>query len=215
MPSIFPVRSPEGIVTMSAVKWRRFIWVFALLGVGVVAFGWREQRRERRYDAQIQAAARRYGVDPMLVKAVVWRESRFKPERRGRKGEVGLMQIQEVTAREWADAEHVRSFAHEYCLDPGTNTLAGTFYLGKLLKRYAKADNPVPYALADYNAGRSNVLRWNGGAAATNSAVFIEQIGFPGTRNYVQSVMWHYSFYRFLSRFGPGARSMVSSNGTP
>jgi soluble lytic murein transglycosylase len=106
------------------------------------------------------------------------------------------MQIQEAAAQEWADAERIEGFDHEQCLDPGTNTLAGTWYLKKLLKRYMLTDNPVPYALADYNAGRGNVLKWNHGLAATNSAVFVDQIGFPGTKAYVKSVMGRYAHYR-------------------
>jgi soluble lytic murein transglycosylase len=47
----------------------------------------------------------------------------------------------------------------------------------------------VPYALADYNAGRGNVLKWMKGAATTNSEAFIEQIGFPSTRHYVRTVV--------------------------
>ena len=112
------------------------------------------------------------------------------------------MQIREDAAREWADAEHISGFEHEQCLDPATNTLAGTFYLNKLLRRYAATDDPVPYALAAYNAGRANVLKWNTGSASTNSAAFIRQIGFPGTRRYVKSVTRRAALYRFLARFG-------------
>ena len=101
-----------------------------------------------------------------------------------------------MAAQEWADAEHLGGFDHEHCLDPATNTLAGTWYLKKLLKRYAQTDNPVPYALADFNAGRGNVLKWITGAALTNSAAFTAQIGFPGTRDYVKSVMRRTARYR-------------------
>lgn len=180
-------------------------WIGLLIGLLLaVAAGclWREGRIEGKFEPQIRAAASRYGVDPLLVKAVIWRESRFNPAVRGSRGEIGLMQIQEVTAQEWADAEHIKSFTHETCFDPATNTLAGTFYLGKLLKRYARTDNPLPYALADYNAGRGNVLKWNRAEASTNSAVFIERIGFPGTRKYVESVLRRYSLYQFLARLG-------------
>lgn len=156
---------------------------------------------EHSQDAPIRAAARRYGVEPALVKAVVWRESRFHPHVRGRAQEIGLMQIREDAAREWADAEHIPNFDHELCLDPGTNTLAGTWYLRKLLKRYAYTDNPIPYALADYNAGRGNVLKWLKGPAATNSEAFAAQIGFRGTRDYVRSITNRYAYYRPL--FGP------------
>ena len=153
---------------------------------------------EQSQDSLIRTAAQRYGVEPALVKAVVWRESGFRPDARGRAGEIGLMQIRYDAAAEWAGAERCTNFDLELCLDPRTNTLAGTFYLAKLLKRYPKTDNPVPYALADYNAGRGNVLKWNTGEGATNSAVFITQIGFPGTSNYVLSVMDRAEHYRTI-----------------
>lgn len=167
-------------------------------------YWWWQGRLERSQDGPIHAAAQRYGVEPALIKAIVWRESRFHPRARGRAEEIGLMQLQEEAAREWAGAEHLMGFEHEHCFDPGTNTLAGTWYLRKLLRRYAQTDNPLPYALADYNAGRGNVLKWNHGAAATNSAAFIERIGFPGTRDYVKSVMRRYEHYR--SVFLPDTR---------
>src|SRR2546425_749496 len=163
--------------------------VALLLLIGLLLDWWWQGRLERSQDGPIRAAAKRYGVAGSLVKAVVWRESKFNPRARGRAGEIGLMQLREDAAQEWADAEHVAGFQHEHCFDPRTNTLAGGWYLRKLLRRYARTDNPAAYALADYNAGRGNVLKWTEGAAATNSAAFIEQIGFPGTKEYVNSVL--------------------------
>jgi soluble lytic murein transglycosylase len=176
----------------------RLILVLLLLLLAGVGYWWRLDRVERSQDGPIRTAALRYEVEPALIKAIVWRESRFKPGARGGAGEIGLMQIQEDAAREWADAEKIAGFEHEQCLDPGTNTLAGTWYLKKLLKRYRQTDNPVPYALAEYNAGRGNVLKWVHGSAATNSAEFMEQIGFPGTKAYVDSVMGRFAHYRPL-----------------
>jgi len=179
------------------VKWRRLLPILILLlAGGFAAYWWWQGQLERSQDVPIRAAATRYGVEPALVKAIVWRESRFHPRVRGRAEEIGLMQLREEAAREWADAEHLTGFEHEHCFDPGTNTLAGTWYLRKLLRRYARTDNPLPYALADYNAGRGNVLKWNQGAAATNSEAFIGQIGFPGTRDYVRSVLRRYAHYQ-------------------
>lgn len=184
---------------MSSLRRHRSRLLFAFLFVGVGAiYLWRNSRVEQSQDNPIRVAASKYGVDPALVKAVIWRESRFNPSVRGRAQELGLMQIREEAAQEWADAEHISDFQHADCLDPRTNTLAGTWYLRKLLKRYTQTDNPVPYALADYNAGRGNVLKWNAGEAATNSAFFIEHIGFPGTKEYVKSVMHRYDRYRPL-----------------
>ena len=176
-------------------RWLYFVPAVLLL-LGLIAYRVWHGCQERSQDGPIRAAARRYGVEPSLVKAIVWRESRFNPRVRGRANEIGLMQLQEAAAQEWADAEHLKGFEHEHCFDPSTNTLAGTWYLKKLLKRYTNTDDPVPYALADYNAGRANVLKWNNGAAATNSACFMDQIGFPGTREYVKAILERRTLYR-------------------
>ena len=176
-----------------------FILVLALAGV-VVLFRWREDKLEHSQDGNILAVAARHGLEPALVKAVVWRESGFNPSARGRAGELGLMQLREDAAQEWADQERIETFDHSHCMDPVTNLLAGTFYLAKLRRRYLHTDDPLPYALADYNAGRSNVLKWNKGEAATNSVVFIEQISFPATREYVRAILSRRGHYLELNR---------------
>jgi soluble lytic murein transglycosylase len=173
----------------------RILFVVGLFVMPLAAllffFGWqwREHRLELRYDEEIQAASARYKIDPTLVKAVIWQESKFNAKAVGTSGEIGLMQIREVAAMEWADAEKMWNFDHKQLFDPASNIHAGAWYLSKLLKRYPQTDNPIPYALADYNAGRTHVLRWNKGAAATNSAVFLEQMDYPGTRKYAVNVM--------------------------
>ena len=182
---------------------RVLLVLLVCLIAGSAAYWWRRDWLEKSQDVPIRAAAQRYGVEPALVKAVVWRESRFNPKVRGRAHEIGLMQLREAAAQEWADAEHITGFAHEHCFDPTTNTLAGTWYLGKLLKRYIQTDNPIPYALADYNAGRGNVLKWNKGPGATNSTEFFAQIGFPGTKEYVRSVMRRCEKYRGVFKLEP------------
>jgi len=170
-------------------SWRgRLLLAVLLVGAAIAFLDWRWLPREHRHDKVILTAARRYGVDPALVKAVVWRESRFDATAVGRVGELGLMQITEPTALEWAGEESVANFEHTLLLDPALNTRCGTWYLAKLLRRYPRADDPLPFALADYNAGRGNVLRWAKGAAATNSAAFLAAMTFPGTRDYVQAV---------------------------
>jgi soluble lytic murein transglycosylase len=173
----------------------------ALFLAGIVGFclylGWFWKIRPRhRYDEFIRVAARRYNIDPALIKAVIWQESRFDRWARGKAGEIGLMQVCEPAALEWADAEKFSAFDHEEITDPQKNILCGSFYLSKLLKRYDKTDNPIPYALADYNAGRTHVLRWNKGAAKTNSALFLAQMDYPGTRQYALNIMKQYEVYK-------------------
>jgi soluble lytic murein transglycosylase len=179
------------------VKLRHWIVIAAVVLALASSFQWLYNRwRDHRHDKHIIAAARQYGVDPALVKAVVWRESRFNSRARGTHGEIGLMQVGSGAASEWAKAENVHLFFHLQLFDAKKNVLAGTWYLRKCLRRYQHTDNPIPYALADYNAGRANVLRWNKGVASTNSAAFIVQIDFPSTKNYVRSIMQRHEYYR-------------------
>jgi soluble lytic murein transglycosylase len=175
-------------------------WVILLAGILVldVGFGcwWWGRWREHRYDKEIYEAAVRYDLSPELIKAVVWKESHFDTQARGRAGEYGLMQIRDAAAYEWAAAERL-SFFHPLLLqDPKTNTRVGAWYLNKLLRRYTNSDNALVYALADYNAGRGNVLRWYKGAATTNSTAFLQQMDFPTTANYIREILQKQRDYR-------------------
>jgi soluble lytic murein transglycosylase len=174
---------------------RRRILVL-LICAGIVGYWWWTYRRDHRYDKLIAVAAQRYKIDPALVKAICWRESRFNPDARGAAGELGLMQIRSSAAEEWAQAEHIVLFRHDACLNPATNILAGTWYLQHVLRRYRQTDNPALYALADYNAGRGNVLKWLSGAASTNSEAFAQQIGFRSTQEYVRAILQRRDVYR-------------------
>jgi soluble lytic murein transglycosylase len=178
-----------GVTDKTEVLRRWILIAFVLLGVGFGALRWNWGRREHRFDPLIRSAASQYGLPPDLVKAVVWRESRFVAEARGGHGELGLMQVTETAAQEWADARKDRAFRHEHILDPATNLHVGCFYLAKVSRRYRATDHPYLFALADYNAGRGNVLRWMQGAATTNGQALLTGMTYPGTREYVQAIL--------------------------
>lgn len=167
-----------------------------LLALVLLFLEFRRIDRERSQDPAIFAAALRYNVHPALIKAVVWRESRFDSQARGTSGEIGLMQIREPTARDWAAAEKNRLFTHFQLFDPVKNTQCGSWYLRRLLNRYRQTDNPLAYALAAYNAGPAHVNRWCQGAGVSNSAVMLQQMDFPGTRHYVAAVSDRFAHYQ-------------------
>ena len=176
---------------------------FLILLLAVAAAGglfslwwWSAWRLEHSQDARILEAATRYAIDPTLVKAVMWKESRFNPRARGRAGEIGLMQLMDPAAQEWAETVRAYPLPESALYDPRTNVLAGAWYLRKLLQRYRDTDNATRYALADYNAGRGNVLKWARGPGQTNSATFLTQIGYPSTRDYVDAVMRRWDHYQ-------------------
>lgn len=175
-------------------KW----WLFGIILLGGIATWWERWRsyHEHSQDTVILAASRKHGVEPALVKAVVWRESWFDPNAKGTSGEVGLMQIMKDTAADWAAAQRFTSFTHHELFDPAKNTDCGAWYLRKLLTRYRNTDNPIVYALAGYNAGPSRVTKWSKNGTITNSVEFMEQMDFPGTKKYVLSVVAKYRHYQ-------------------
>src|SRR6476661_5617199 len=73
-------------------------------------YEWMRRARFHQYDRLIRSVALEHRLDPMLVKAVVWRESRFDPKKRGTHGERGLMQVSEVAANEWARENKIGGF---------------------------------------------------------------------------------------------------------
>lgn len=180
----------------------------AAVGAGVVLYlepdplytvaKWMSLGRFSRYDGIINDVARKHGVDPLLIKAVVWRESEFRPEKVGSSGERGLMQVSEGAASDWAHANKVQDFAPTDLFAPRMNLEIGTWYLKQALQRWASKDDPATFALAEYNAGKKRVDRWiestNLGDSVT-AADLRGSIGFPTTRGYVNTILKRRAYY--------------------
>lgn len=171
-----------------------FIGLLLVIDV-IICLIWWNRGDESRFDPQILNAARQYDIDPALVKAVIWQESRFKPDAVGTVGEIGLMQIRPLTAQEWRTDNKIAAFPDNHLFNPQTNIFIGAWYLKKMLKRYSNTDDPLPYALCDYNAGRRKVLEWASGSASTNSAEFMDRITYSTTKKYVQNVKQKSKYY--------------------
>jgi len=165
-------------------------------------YEWISPARFQQHDALIRSVAAEHQLDPMLVKAVVWRESRFDAQKFGTAGERGLMQVSEKAAGEWAQQAKVENFRVEELFDPRTNLRAGTWYLRRAIEHWQNQADPMPFALAEYNAGASRALRWAGGddTKPMTAETFLENIDFPGTRKYVESIVARYKFYKRRGR---------------
>jgi soluble lytic murein transglycosylase len=162
---------------------------------------WISPARFQQHDTLIRAVAAEHQLDPMLVKAVVWRESRFDAQKFGTAGERGLMQVSEKAAQEWAKENRVENFRVEELFDPKINLEAGTWYLRRATQHWEKQTDPVPFALAEYNAGASRAQRWAGGDdVVIPPDTFRANIDFPGTRKYVDSIIARFEFYRRRGR---------------
>ena len=151
--------------------------------------------RHGAYDDEITVVAARHGVDPLLVKAVIWQESRFHPDKLGGHGERGLMQVTEPAAQDWVKAEGIETFVPTDLLDPKTNIEVGTWYLGRALKHWSGQEDPLPFALGEYNAGRSRVNRWSRGEQMSAEELR-EAMDITSTRAYVAAVRARYDYYR-------------------
>ncbi len=161
--------------------------------------------RFSRYDSLIAQAGARHSVNPSLVKAVIWRETRFQPQMQGSHGERGLMQITEVAAADWVKAEKVETFVPTDLFDPKTNIEIGTWYLGRAIKHWAHKDDPIPFALSEYNAGRTRVKRWeksSGDIAEFSAEDLRSTMDFPLTKQYVASIIGRYHHYLKRGEFG-------------
>ena len=172
----------------------------ALLFVGFAAalYIWKTEppwferlRYPLRYQAIVRGHARTYGIDPALLAAVIYQESKFDPTARSSSGAVGLMQLTPTTAEGIAIRTGGRAFRTSDLTTPEINVRYGCWYLRDLFQKY-KQERLV---LAAYNAGQGNVDRWLHAH---------EGIQFPETRAYVSRVeslqgvyrdAWHAQLY--------------------
>jgi soluble lytic murein transglycosylase len=165
-------------------------------------YEWFSPARFQQFDGLIGRVAVEHHLDPMLLKAVVWRESRFDPQKYGTAGERGLMQVSERAAAEWARENKIDNFQVEQLFDPKTNLEAGAWYLQRAVQHWEAQPDPLPFALAEYNAGASRALRWAGGSETVliSKRDFLTKIDFPSTRKYIDSIIERYQFYERRGR---------------
>jgi soluble lytic murein transglycosylase len=175
-------------------------WLTLLLtvaAVGSAAFVYRRWcYREQRYNRLIEQTAARHGLDKFLIKAVMRQESGFDPFAYSSKGAIGLMQVMPGTGDQWARATGQRQFAQGQLWREAVNIEVGAWYLANSWRRWQAADDPLPFVLAEYNAGPGAVQRWLPRGAQTTAAEFKHAITYPGVRRYVDTITDLYETYR-------------------
>lgn len=123
-----------------------------------------------KYSSSINKYAKKYGVNPALVAAIIKNESGFNQSARSSAGAIGLMQLMPGTARGLG----VNAYSAE------GNIAGGTKYISQLLKQF---NGDTKKAVAAYNAGPGNVRKYGGTPP------------FKETQNYVKKVLASYSSY--------------------
>lgn len=122
-------------------------------GAALEAFSDNERARILAVQDIVEQAASEHGVDPTLINAMIWVESRFDPQAKSSAGARGLMQLMPSTAAYLAKRMGERS-ARAY--DPKFNVRAGSLYLAEMIKKFGDEQQ----AVAAYHAGPGNVKRW-------------------------------------------------------
>lgn len=155
-----------------------------------------------RYDTVIARESARHHVDPDLVWSIAYEETYFRPWKKGRNGEIGLMQVTPVVAREWAADNNSALLtsskpmdADALLQDPERNIQIACWYLEKAGNDYQGMPGREARMLAAYNAGPSRAADWNrveNGARPLNEQEFIARIDIPSTRAYVTSILGRY-----------------------
>ena len=150
-----------------------------LAAIGTIHFTqpawWERFRHPLRYREIVLGHARNYHLDPALLAAVIYQESKFHADARSDRGAVGLMQLLPATAKGIAARTGGSRFRVSDLYDPEINVRYGAWYLRHLLDKYRSEQ----LALAAYNAGQANVDRWRAGRLP---------IQFPETRDFVDGV---------------------------
>ena len=146
--------------------------------------------------AVIRTQASAKHLDPALIAAVIYAETKFDP-RPSAAGAQGLMQILPKTAYFIARRSGGTRFQASDLATPSVNVAYGSYYLRYLLDHYAGNEM---LAIAAYNAGLTNVDRWVAAARTSGQPLSDAAIPFPETREYVQRVLSAELDYRVAYR---------------
>jgi len=122
------------------------------------------------YASEVSAAARKYGVEEAVVRAIMHAESAFNPNALSRAGAQGLMQLMPATARRFGVAN---------AFDPSQNIQGGVEYLAWLLKRF---NGDLTLAAAGYNAGEGAVDRHKGVPPYSETQRYVQRVAVLAER---------------------------------
>jgi soluble lytic murein transglycosylase len=142
----------------------------------------------------VEAEAAEFGVDPLLLAALVRQESVFDREALSRAGARGLAQLLPSTAQLTARGLDL-PFAPQWITIPDLNLHLGAAHLAQLLRHFR---GRVDAAVAAYDAGTLPVDRWLVRPGGSDPDQFLEDIPFLETRGYVRTVLRNRELYRAL-----------------
>jgi soluble lytic murein transglycosylase len=145
------------------------------------------------FDDVVAAESTKRGLDPLLLAALVRKESIWDPLARSSANALGLAQVIPTTGQDIARALGRADFQQSDLLKPRVSLEFGAHYLAAQLRAF---DGAIFPALAAYNAGGGNARRWLNELPADDSDIWAERIPFSETHTYVNNVYENYAHYR-------------------
>ena len=143
----------------------------------------------------IRREAMEWGVDPIILAAIIRQESAFKADIVSRAGAIGLMQVMPPTGAQLARVHGPSGFQEEHLVSPEVSLHLGAAYFVEMSARY---DGVLPLILSAYNAGPTRATRWKQYPEISDLLRFTERIPFVETRGYVKNVRRNLGIYRVL-----------------
>jgi len=153
-----------------------------------------ELSHPRPFEDLVLEAAEQYNVEPELIWATMKEESTFRPDVSSWAGAMGLMQIMPATGKDIASRLNT-TIEDSDLLDADINIKFGTFYISSMLKMFS---GNIDRAMAAYNGGPGNVLRWNKSPLGKTKEDFPTAITFFETQEYITKIKNSYHVYKWL-----------------
>lgn len=147
------------------------------------------------YRELVRREAEEWGVDPIMLAALIRQESAFKADIVSHAGAIGLMQVMPPTGAQLARTHGPEGFSPDVLSNPEVNLHLGSAFLVDMTRRF---DGALPLVLSAYNAGPSRAVRWREFPEMADELRFTERIPFVETRGYVKNVRRNLGLYRVL-----------------
>lgn len=147
------------------------------------------------FRGELMSAAKKFDVDPRFLLAIMKQESSFRQNAKSPAGARGLLQLVYDTAIKYKTKAGYPNLQADQLYAPAVNIAIGAAYIADLKSQFGGLYEAIA---ASYNGGEDNAERWMNRSKPKEPGIFVSEIGFAETKNYVFKVMNNYRIYRAL-----------------
>ena len=147
------------------------------------------------FRSELLSASKKHKVDPRFLLAIMKQESSFRSSAKSPAGARGLLQLVFDTAIKYKAKAGYPNLHPDELYSPATNIAVGAAYIADLKSEFGGLYEAIA---ASYNGGEDNAARWLNRSKPKEAGIFVSEVGFAETKNYVFKVMGNYRVYREL-----------------